>query len=61
MPKASREMVPACGEPFKGAISKEVVSTFTVPGVYGVKCMPHVGMGMVALTESDIASATGRA
>jgi len=44
-----KEMVPAGGELFKGAINKEVVATFTVPGVYGVKCMPHVGMGMVAL------------
>ena len=44
-----KEMVPAGGELFKGAINKEVVATFTVPGVYGVKCTPHVGMGMVAL------------
>ncbi|RYH14546.1 MAG: pseudoazurin, partial [Alphaproteobacteria bacterium] len=44
-----KEMVPAGGELFKGAINKEVVATFTVPGVYGVKCSPHVGMGMVAL------------
>ena len=23
--------------------------TFDKPGVYGVKCLPHYGMGMVAL------------
>ena len=34
---------------FKGAISKEVAVTFTVPGVYGVKCTPHFALGMVAL------------
>lgn len=44
-----KEMVPEGGELFKGAINKEVVATFTVPGVYGVKCAPHLGMGMVAL------------
>jgi pseudoazurin len=55
------KMAPAGGELFNGPINKEVVSTFTGPGVYGIKYMPHVGMSMVALTpESEIASATGR-
>ena len=27
--------------------------TFTVPGVYGVKCLPHYAMGMVALVVVD--------
>ncbi len=44
-----KEMTPEGGELFKGAINKEVVATFTVPGVYGVKCAPHLAMGMVAL------------
>ncbi len=44
-----KEMVPEGGELFKGGINKEVVATFTVPGVYAVKCAPHLGMGMVAL------------
>jgi pseudoazurin len=30
-------------------MGKEAVVTFTVPGVYGVKCAPHYAMGMVAL------------
>jgi len=30
-------------------MGKEVVVTFTEPGAYGVKCAPHLGMGMVAL------------
>jgi pseudoazurin len=42
-------MIPDGAEPFKGAISKEVAVTFTVPGVYGVKCTPHFALGMVAL------------
>ncbi len=44
-----KEMTPEGGELFKGTISKEVVATFSVPGVYGIKCAPHLGMGMVAL------------
>lgn len=44
-----KEIVPEGAEPFKGAMGKEVVATFTAPGVYGIKCAPHYGMGMVAL------------
>ena len=42
-------MLPEGGETFKGKIGQEVVATFTVAGAYGVKCTPHLGMGMVAL------------
>jgi len=42
-------MAPDGSEPFKGSMGKEIVVTFTVPGAYGVKCAPHLGMGMVAL------------
>jgi pseudoazurin len=42
-------MIPDGAEPFKGPMSKEIAVTFTVPGVYGVKCTPHFAMGMVAL------------
>lgn len=42
-------MLPDGAEPFKGAMGKEVVVTFTIPGAYGIKCAPHLGMGMVAL------------
>jgi pseudoazurin len=44
-----KEILPEGGDTFKGAIGKEVVVTFTVPGAYGVKCLPHFAMGMVAL------------
>lgn len=43
------QVLPAGGETFKGKINEAVTVTFTVPGAYGVKCTPHVGMGMVAL------------
>jgi len=41
-------ILPDGAEPFKGGMGKEIVVTFTVPGVYGVKCSPHFAMGMVA-------------
>ena len=43
-----KEILPDGAETFKGAIGKEIAVTFTVPGVYGIKCAPHFGMGMVA-------------
>ncbi len=48
-----RGMLPDGAELFKGAMGKEVSVTLTVPGVYGVKCLPHLGMGMVALIVVD--------
>jgi pseudoazurin len=42
-------MVPEGGETFRGAINEEISVTFTAEGVYGVKCLPHYGLGMVAL------------
>lgn len=44
-----KDILPEGAEPFKGGISKEIAVTFTVPGAYGIKCLPHLGMGMVAL------------
>jgi pseudoazurin len=43
-----KEMMPAGAETFKGAMGKDVAFTFTEEGVYGIKCAPHLGMGMVA-------------
>ncbi|MCR4269060.1 pseudoazurin [Nitratireductor sp. ZSWI3] len=42
-------MVPAGVEPFKGGVNEEVTVTLEKDGVYGIKCAPHYGMGMVAL------------
>lgn len=42
-------MIPGGAQPFKGEISKPVTITLRKEGVYGVKCVPHYGMGMVAL------------
>ncbi|QJU59049.1 pseudoazurin [Sphingomonas sp. AP4-R1] len=35
----------------KGAMGKEFVLTATKPGLYGIKCLPHFSMGMVALVK----------
>lgn len=42
-------MIPEGAEPFKGKTNEQVVVTLGADGVYGVKCLPHYGMGMVAL------------
>jgi len=41
--------IPAAATPFKGQMGQPLVQTFTVPGVYLVKCDPHYGLGMVAV------------
>ena len=42
-------MLPADAAPFVGKSGEDVAVTFDKPGVYGVKCLPHYGMGMVAM------------
>jgi pseudoazurin len=42
-------MVPEGGAKFVGKINEELAVTFDKPGVYGYKCKPHYGMGMVGL------------
>lgn len=42
-------MLPEGAAPFKGKLSEQITVTVPVEGVYGVKCAPHYGMGMVAL------------
>lgn len=34
-----------------GMINKELTVPLTTPGLYGFKCLPHFGMGMVALVQ----------
>jgi pseudoazurin len=42
-------MIPAGAAAFKGDNSEPLTETFTVPGVYAIKCTPHYGLGMVAI------------
>jgi pseudoazurin len=44
-------MLPEGAEPWKGKISEQITVTFTKPGLYGYKCQPHYGLGMVGLIE----------
>ncbi|MGU3574564.1 pseudoazurin [Brucellaceae bacterium C25G] len=47
--ESMKDMMPEGAEAFKGKINKEVKVTFDKEGVYGIKCLPHFAMGMVAL------------
>jgi pseudoazurin len=42
-------MLPADAPAFLGKLGQDVAVTFDKPGVYGVKCLPHYGVGMVAM------------
>ena len=44
-------MLPDGVEPFKSKMSGDFTLTLTTDGVYGIKCTPHYGMGMVALIQ----------
>lgn len=44
-------MAPAGADPIRVPMGKEQVITFTKPGIYGIRCVPHYGMGMVMLVE----------
>lgn len=56
-------ILPTGATPMKGQMNKEAVMTVTRPGLYGIKCLPHYSMGMVALvqvgkvTPADLAAA----
>ncbi len=68
--EAIKGMVPEGAELFKGKLSEPLTVTLTAEGIYGVKCVPHYGMGMVALivvgkpvnlTEAEAVKQTGKA
>jgi pseudoazurin len=42
-------MLPADAKSFAGTSGEDIAVVFDKPGVYGVKCLPHYGMGMVAM------------
>jgi pseudoazurin len=47
--EAIKAMMPEGTGLFVGKINEELVVTFDRPGVYGYKCAPHYGMGMVGM------------
>ena len=44
-----KDMIPEGAEAFKSKMNEHYKVTFDKPGAYGVKCTPHVGMGMVGV------------
>lgn len=44
-------MLPEGAETFKGPFNQDFTVTLTAEGLYGIKCLPHFGMGMVALIQ----------
>jgi pseudoazurin len=63
-------MMPEGAPPFKGEMNKDVTVTLDKLGVYGSKCEPHYGMGMVGLivvgmavnkTAAAVVEQTGKA
>jgi len=44
-------MVPAGHSGFKGGINEEIEVTLDREGFYGIKCSPHIGMGMVMVVR----------
>jgi len=44
-------MMPAGATPFKAGINQAITVKFTKAGLYGIKCAPHLGLGMVALVQ----------
>lgn len=42
-------MIPEGAEAFKSKMNEAYKVTFDKPGAYGVKCTPHIGMGMVGV------------
>lgn len=44
-------MIPEGAEPFKSKMSSDFSVTLDTEGVYGIKCTPHLGLGMIALVQ----------
>ena len=42
-------MIPEGAKSFSGEIGQDLTVTFTVPGIYGYRCLPHGSLGMVGL------------
>ena len=50
-------MMPEGAEEFAGKNNEEIVVTFDVEGLYGVRCKPHFAMGMVmTIAVGDVAA-----
>jgi pseudoazurin len=45
-------MLPAGEVEQKGAMGKDFILKVGKPGIYGIKCLPHFSMGMVAVVQA---------
>ena len=54
-------MVPDGAAAFAGKMNEEVLVTFDQPGLYGIRCKPHYGLGMVGLIVVGEATNTAQA
>jgi pseudoazurin len=54
-------MLPEGGQKFVGKVNEELAITFDKAGVYGYKCKPHYGMGMVGMIVVGDATNTDQA
>ncbi|BBU44438.1 pseudoazurin [Pseudomonas putida] len=50
-------LLPTGAKPFKSKLNQPFEQTFSVPGVYGIQCIPHLAMGMVMVIQVGDASA----
>lgn len=46
-----KDAIPEGAEAFKSAMGEDYAWTVEVPGIYGIKCTPHAGMGMVMAVQ----------
>ena len=44
-------MIPEGAETWKGKMNEEIKVTFSTEGIYGYKCTPHFGIGIVGLIQ----------
>lgn len=45
------ELLPEGAQSFQGKIDQQIEQTFSIPGLYGIQCTPHLAMGMVMLIQ----------
>lgn len=44
-------LLPTGAQAFKSKLNQPFEQTFSVPGLYGIQCIPHLAMGMVMLIQ----------
>jgi pseudoazurin len=51
-------LLPAGAEPFKSKLNQPFEQVFSLPGMYGIQCIPHLAMGMVMMIQVGDTPAT---